>query len=520
MKLNWISKIILLFILITSFDLKSADLYTLVSENCQTYSGLILSIQDEIILILTQNGDVLRLEKSKINSVLIYKSLQNPVRNIKLNDDLKLTLKDVYLSDQNQSVIKGWPIGFIENLVIIFDIEGKTHLIDLNQILKFRSSNINEDTSFLQNKTVDQLILGELPIQCELTADTKKGILPSQVLVDLIRVQEFFSSLENGFEQIKSFEERTYFYAKPFLFEKHARMGFINLQNTNQDFQNFPIYYQSSSGEPYRFQNFWKMGGGIFSESPSISNPFSYYTEAKSHLFHGVFLGNLISLPAGTPYYSTLSEVLMSNLEEKILVNTSYNYLALMGLDYEAWSISFGTFYPTYLINIHKQFREVLASNVSPIFRLRFMTRNLETSAVYSKTNIEKKSGVTEYDIKLKSDYAIDNISNNFDSFRLKVQLLKFNLSYQIIPTLKISESIIWQEGDYSENIGNLNNTLGFQNITSLTELAFSFGDYITVRGYMISILGKKKIKFMDYNNGSSLSDNSLSYGSALEFVF
>jgi len=495
----------------------AADLYTLINEDCRSQSGLILGLEDDSVHLLTQEGEFITLNKNKIKAILIYKSLQNPIHNIKPTEELQSLLKDIYLSDKNNSIITGWPIGFIENLVIVYDIEGKTHLIDLNQIIKFRKATLEQKNSLLLNKPIDHPLIGELPINCTFTSDTKKGVLPSQILVDLIRVEEFFSSLDNGLEQIKSFEERTYFYARPFLFEKHARMGFINIQSKDQGFQNFPIYYQSSSGEPYRFQNFWKMGGGFFTESPSVSNPFSYYTEAKSHLFHGVFLGNLASLPAGSPFYSTLSGLLIPDLENKVIVASSYNYMALMGIDYEAWSFSFGTFYPTYMINIKKQFREVLASNVSPIFRLRFMNRNLETSLIYSKTNIDRKTGVTDYDVQLNSD---TSVINQIDSFSMKAQLIKLNFSYQLLSTLKLAESLIWLNGKYSEVYGNLPNSVDFQHLTSLTELAFSFGEYITVRGYMVSFIAKKNINFMDFSGSTNQTENNISYGSALEFVF
>ncbi len=505
------------FIFLFGLYSKAADLYTLIDDNCRNYSGLILSVQEDSLQLLSQEGVLVGLNKSKIKAVLIYKSLQNPIHNVKITSEIESTLKNIYLSDKNQSLLIGWPVGFIENLVIIFDIEGKTHLIDLNQIIKFREAHLDPSRSLLQNKSIDLLAIGDLPIECTIPSDSRKGALPSQVLVDLIRVQEFFSSMENSFEQIKSFEERTYFYARPYLFEKHSRMGFINIQGDDQGFQNFPIYYQSSSGEPYRFQNFWKMGGGFFLESPSVSNPFSYYTEAKSHLFHGVFLGNLGALPAGSSYYNNLSGILIPDLKEKVIVSASYNYMAMMGLDYGAWSFSFGTFYPTYMINVYQQFREVLASSVSPIFRLRYMSRNLETSIVYSKTNIKKNSGVTDYDIKLNLE---SSDLSQMESFKMNTNLLKINFSYQLFPTLKFSESLIILNGKYSELYNKFSGSVGFQHLTNLLELAFSFGEYITVRGYMVSFMSKKKINFIDYNENSQREQNHISYGSALEFVF
>lgn len=495
---------------------RAADLYSMVTNDCQIHSGLILGVNETSVQLLYQDGELKEVTKSKVKAILIYKASQKPVRNLKTNEKLNSLMKDVYLADQAKSVITGWPIGFIENLVVFFDIDGKTHLIDLNQIHKFRSSQWSQQTTLLANKTTDNPILGDLPITCSLPTEIKKGILASQVLVDLIKIEELFSSLENGFEQIRSFEERTYFYAKPYLFDKRARMGFINIESVDQGFQNFPLYFQSSSGEPYRFQNFWKMGGGIFPESPSVSNPFSYYTEAKSHLFHGVFLGNLGSLSAGSPYYSTLGDLLIKKLNEKVIISSSYNYMALMGIDYESWSFSFGTYYPIFLINVKKEFREVLASNVSPIFRLRYMNQKIEASLVYAKTDIEKASGVNDYDILFNSD---TSVVNQIDAFQMQAQLVKGNFSYQFDKTIKLSESLISLDGRYSEIYSGVPHSVGFHHLTSQTEAALSFGEYITVRAYMLSFLAKRDIQMKDYKDSNQTFDK-IAYGSALEFVF
>lgn len=508
--------IIPIYVLVLSSTGWSADLYSLVTKDCKVHSGLILSTQDQFVELLNQGGEIEPLSKNNIKAVLIYKGSQKPVHNIQMNERLLSLMKDVYLADQNNSVITGWPIGYIENLVVLFDVEGKTHLIDLNQILKFRHSNWVKDKILLANKSIDNPIIGELPINCSFAQESKKGVLASQVLVDLIKVEEFFSSLENGFEQIQSFEERTYFYAKPYLFDRKARMGFINIEPVDQGFQNFPLYFQSSNGEPYRFQNFWKLGGGFFPESPSVSNPFSYYTEAKSHLFHGVFLGNLGALAAGSTFYSNMSGMLIENLDQKVIVSSSYNYMALMGVDYENWSLSFGTYYPIYLINVKNQFREVLASNVSPIFRLRFMNQKFETSLVYAKTDITKNSGVNDRDIQFNSD---TSVINQIDSFSMKAQLVKLNFAYQAHRTIKLAQSFIDLEGRYSEVYSGLPYSVGFQHLTSQSEVAFSFGEYITVRGYLVSFLAKRDINMKNYVEPNQKYDK-MTYGSALEFVF
>jgi hypothetical protein len=495
---------------------QAADLYNLITQDCESHPGLILNVSENKVQLLTQAGELEELSKSQVKAILIYKASQRPVHNVKMSERLRAMLKDVYLNDQAHSMITGWPIGFIENLVIFFDTDGKTHLIDLNQILKFRSSDWSKKTDLLTNKSVDNPVIGDLPIACNLSIENKKGILASQILVDLIKVEELFSSLENGFQQIQGFEERTYFYAKPYLFDRKARMGFINIEPVDQGFQNFPLYFQSSSGEPYRFQNFWKMGGGFFPESPSVSNPFSYYTEAKSHLFHGVFLGNLGSLSAGSPYYSTLSDMLITKLNEKVIISSSYNYMALMGIDFESWSFSFGTYYPIFLINVKKEFREVLASNVSPIFRLRYMNQKTEASLVYSKTDIQKNSGVNDYDILFNSD---TSVINQIDSFSMQAQLIKANFSFQFGKTLKLSESLISLDGHYSEVFSGVNQSVSFQHLTSQTEAALSFGEYITVRAYMLSFFAQRNIDLKDYKDSNQNYDK-IAYGSALEFVF
>ncbi|MCB9025883.1 MAG: hypothetical protein H6625_06170, partial [Bdellovibrionaceae bacterium] len=455
--------------------------------------GLIVDINKDSLDFIDLDGSFKRVARDGIEFLVVHNTLENPFLGINLNRSAKTQLLDIYVSNNDKKLFSGWAVKFIENLVIFFDLDGGTHVLELNQITKIRPTNLLiSGVKKISGESVD-LKFGNIFFKCphlqNLKNNSKKSILPTRTLGDKVQVSEFLSNFEVGFRNLRSFQERTYLYARPFLFEKKSKLGITTFNNFFQNPESqFPFYFQWSTGEAYRFQSFNQIGNVSNEYLPTAEPLFLIRSDIKSHIFNASFVGNLNSLPAGTDFYTEQREIIQKELvrpKNKIITSPSLNYLALMGGDYGPWSFSFGTYYPTFLVRYYNEeqgldeFREILSSKVSPIFRLMYTTKKLQLRGIYSKTNYDE--GFQPNDKQLSIDRSI-SVIGLLKSFNFESHFLRLGSSYQLSRNIQVGIDQILLTAKYNENTtsGYLNHINFDHYITSLS-VRHWFGEKVTL---------------------------------------
>ena len=115
----------------------SLEIYTLVGDNCETETGLIVGGDERRIYMLNVDGRLSSIGQDDVRLILVYNIHDNPIPMVDLNSELGSLLREVELSDVEKTNFIGWPIKFIDQVIIFFDIDGKTHLVDLEKIKNF-----------------------------------------------------------------------------------------------------------------------------------------------------------------------------------------------------------------------------------------------------------------------------------------------------------------------------------------------------------------------------------------------
>ena len=115
----------------------SLEIYTLVGDNCGTETGLIVGGDERRIYMLNVDGRLSSIGQDDVRLILVYNIHDNPIPMVDLNSELGSLLREVELSDVEKTNFIGWPIKFIDQVIIFFDIDGKTHLVDLEKIKNF-----------------------------------------------------------------------------------------------------------------------------------------------------------------------------------------------------------------------------------------------------------------------------------------------------------------------------------------------------------------------------------------------
>lgn len=513
-------------ILILACPAWAHEIYSLLTSDCNTHQGIILYVDDTKVSMLRINGTTIDVDRTKIDFLLVHNTIDNPFPLIQSSPALQQHFRSIYIANADQPSFHGWPVKFIEDLVVFIDTKGRTQVVELEQISKLRPG---PELSKPLKLRAEPIIfgLGDISRQCPQTAQersrtTSKSLhlRPTRVLGDKIQISEFISNFQKGFAALESYEERTYLYAKPFLFETDSKLGFTYFEKYyEQPDLAVPLYFQWSTGRPYHFQSFNQIGRTPVEWSPSAEPVVSFRSELKSHFFHALFLGNLSALPAGTEFYTdpTYSEQ-MQKIPDRGNAHSAviYNYMALMGGDFGPWSLSLGTLFPIHYIDVGEERREILASSISPVIRGMYTRPTWRLRGIYSPTERDVSENVVDTHVSLGPDESVEgyirrfNFAGNFFRAGLDVELSK---------QIKGSIDQIFVNGVYNETLtNNTANRFEFQHYVTILSISQQFGRYVTLRGLLNWSNIEQKYNFSGINSSESHQRTTL--GGTFEFVF
>ncbi len=461
----------MLLALFFSFASYALEIQGFVTKDCAKVAGIIVYATDSEIEIVNLKGQLQKIDVHDISSLVAFDVLDNPIGTFQIDDKLKERLKLLYIEDQ-----KGVPvfaIRFIEDLLLFMTLDGKVQVHSFSDIQKLRpaTENVEPHRRFSKNPNFD---FSGASASCSFDSDN--GIKPTRIMTDQISIGEFINDFARGYEGLESFEERTYLYSRPYLFERHARFGLSVVSSRTEPAIEAPVFFQFSSGEPYRFQSFTAFGMISQEFLPNSEPTFSLRSEVKSHLFHALFAANVLGIPAGTSIF--LKHPSEMKLEKDVNVQPSFNYLAMMGADYGPYSLSVGLYYPTFGIKVGNEYREVLGSSVSYAVRAMYTTSILRLRAITAFVRYDQsKSSSSDVLSKTGEDGNLGTPT----SFQFQSIFFRGGADYQYSDRLRFSADAIIVEGSYKEQMSGLGNDIRFNKVTAQFTAKQSFSDYLAV---------------------------------------
>ena len=519
----------------------SLEIYTLVGDNCGTETGLIVGGDERRIYMLNVDGRLSSIGQDDVRLILVYNIHDNPIPMVDLNSELGSLLREVELSDVEKTNFIGWPIKFIDQVIIFFDIDGKTHLVDLEKIKNFSAPEqpFNKRKE-ISNAKPTQFGLGNSLSQCKKkdAEDGVKMVEPTRMLGDRIKVDKFFSEYERGFTALRRFQKKTVFYSKPFLYEKRSRVGIIY---TREDYLReitpslIPFRFQWSSGSPFASQGVYSVGAKEPDYVASVEPQFVLDAKVKTHFMSAAFIGNVFCFSAGNAcvmdrrsLYANYFSKLSSDSNE---IYPLFNYLALTGLDYKEYSIAGGFYYPVFGIIGGHRFREITSSQASPILKFQRTTPESMIRLTYSQTTRKSNSPKDDQEIQLiysrelsdaaqitsESASLIDNMLDYF----LTTHHYRMKLNFKILDGIDFGINEILFHGKYAETQGGERYLMEFRHVISSLVVKKQFSDYIALTGQLNHFLRTHDYEVINLNETSNNQDkeNNVSFSLTIEFL-
>lgn len=527
--------IILLLILgYSGSDAVALELYSIVQPKCDRSTGLIIHVNTSEILLLNTLGNIERIQKQGVEHILVYNTLDNPITHPDLNSDLVNYLRYVSIQGDEEISFVGWPIRFMEELIVFFDVEGNIHLVNIDMIQGFSIPEKSDwsDIKMSQFQTYRFGFGNNLPACESDPTDKENFIQPTRMISDPIAVSKFFSVYRDGFTKLNRFQKRTSFYARPYLYENKTKVGLVV---DRSDFQeelpaNLPINFQWPTGSNYGPQGILNVGSFINDSLPNVEPVFAVNFSGKYHFLSVLFSGNVWGFSYGESFIvenrAVYSDFFSRRDADDPLVFPHYNQMAMTGLEWGPYSFSAGYYYPVTGMQANGIFREILSEKSMPIISLKYTTADSDLQFLFSdiragSTSPSKDSIKLIYAEEMAAGTTMTEASKNLvdqlDQFDYHARFFRLNYDHSLNEEILLGLSGVILLGNYEETLAGADYKLDYRQYITSARIQQEFGDYVALKGYLNYFIRQYHSKSSDHDD--NLEENKFSFTVLVEFI-
>ena len=124
------SLVLLIQLLISITSVSAIELYSIVHKGCEAQTGLIIHVDENQVYQVNTEGKLVIIPREGIEHILVYNTIANPFFHLDLTSGVAEYIRKVKVSSDDEIVFSGWPIRFIDDLIVFFDLEGDREFLD------------------------------------------------------------------------------------------------------------------------------------------------------------------------------------------------------------------------------------------------------------------------------------------------------------------------------------------------------------------------------------------------------
>ena len=512
---------------------KALELYSIVYSECQHHTGLILDVEEDELLLLDTKGESRKLPRQAIETILVYNTVENPLSGIDLRHQHVVLPRKVTIQGEPDFEFAGWPIRFLEDLIVFYDIQGKSHLVNVEQVKRFESaSDLNRENPITLKHISFVFGFGSNMPHCRSLDESESSkVQPTRMLSDRISISKFLAVYQKGFDQLDRFESRTGYYARPYLYDTQTKLALL-IQNDRYRAeipQGLPLNFQWSTGRNFGPQGKLTLGLSEVSTLPNIEPVFAVQFSGKYHFLSLQYAGNISAFSYGEDFLinnrSFYTSFFSKYNPDQSLVFPHFNQNTITGFDLGPYSFAGGLFYPVMAVQGNGIFREILSEKFSPIGVFKYTTDETRTEAILSVINLDS-TNPSEDNIKLilaeemsnqvNLSQASSSLIDQIESFDLDSSFLRINYEQAFKDDLILGLSEVLLQGRYQERMQGEDYRLNFQHLVTSVNMNQVFGDYVALKARLNYFIRQYRSETM--TNSAESSDNQFSFSLAIEF--
>ena len=113
---------------------RATELHSLFDGSCRRTTGVLVAVTDDSVALVGLDGQFVERRRDEIASIAVHKTLENPLAAVVLSPGLRVHLRDVWVGDDAAPTFTGWTTAFFDDLILYFDLDGQTHVLDPEEI--------------------------------------------------------------------------------------------------------------------------------------------------------------------------------------------------------------------------------------------------------------------------------------------------------------------------------------------------------------------------------------------------
>ena len=530
---------------------QAVELQRLFTKECEGIAGVAIGVDDANVRLMDLDGRQIILKLDQITFLATYNVAENPFTRLTVGNNeeppLEVTTRD--------GDFTAFATNFIEDLVLFLDVDGQVRVVERDDVVAIRRNQLAATYSPRFSKS---LTLASPPGRGTCPTASNKGDSgrpqsATRVFADKLKITEYFSHLRKGYRELESLRERTLFYPRPMSFDTTSRIGIVGPQvpplyelRPGRE-SGFPIYFETGSGTPYRFQSHFIAGNVQSPLTPQFDSFFGVHSEFKSHLIHGTFVGNLAGLAAGK---SVTMDRWIPGARSAPWSFHSFNHITVLGADYQGFGLSYGYYFPTFSFGAGDEFREVFAPNASWILAGSFTRPLWKAETMFYWTNVVSDVGNTaskRTPISKDDDVAVWS-SRRYVLHDVRLKSLTARLNWEFLPAKGyiLGAAFYGSKTDYSETSlsrtkllpasgtldkndqgkdpayeqgPDVDNTFASRGIGAMLSVRIDLGQWIAIRAVSTVDEVDNSVTLPAQEIKESAHDHIIRYFGALEFV-
>lgn len=488
------------------------DLFGFLRSPCDLKLGVPIDHTEGQLTIMLPDGTTETFPSDQLTGIAHYILNESVFGLSKISAESLSFMKKFEVKDADITV-KGFPYQFIDGTIFILDLKGSRRVVGQDELGRVDRAKVDGKIK-VSRRNIPKLSLPSGVSECKGNAD---GQLPVRFLADKIQILETVNSWEKGFRDLNDLAERSTFYPRPFLFDRHSRFGFIYFSGDEPKINLIPVRYSFSNGQDFRFQGQTSFGGGFDTIGPRVSPMNILATDLKFHFLHASFEGNITAMGMGASFFAKESK--FDEYSEKHPKETRsdviFNHLALIGFDWSNWGLSFGPMYPTFYVQVGKESREAKPQKSVPVVRLTWTGEKWKfkisgaTGSLNATSDLGKKSTV------IFGDAEKDSAA---DSYKMNFQYLRSGVEWDLNNDTKISSDIVWTKWDYKESLAGT--PMNFKSVQTsyIGSIRKNFSQYVSLGLFLLWMKPEEEGNYKTDNFKRSKSN--MNFGGTFDFLF
>lgn len=501
-------KVILFLLIAFSTQVMANDIFGFLLPNCKFVEGVPVDYFEGTLTIIDTKGKTKTIQVEDINGIGHYVLEESPFDFSHISEDSYKFAKQFEIKETDL-ILKGFPYQFIDGTIFILDQNGSRRVFGREEIGRVKGLNDWSEAKASKHQ------LPDLNLPAGISECTKRtGLMPVRFLADKIQILEMINEWERGFRELNDLAERSIFYPRPFLYDRHDRFGFMFFNYSGPKEQLIPVRYSFSNGDDFRFQGETSIGGGFDQYGPRAAPLNLATTQLKFHFLNASFEGNLNGMSMGSSIYS--KDTAYSNYAEKqpkeALGDVSFNHITLIGFDWGKYGLSFGPMFPVFYVQAGNESREATPQKSVPMVRLSWTSEFFKlklsgsTGSIHAKTEMNKKSEV------------LNGTGEQADDYKIKFYFLRPGIEWDGIADTKLSLDVIFLKWDYKEMLDGTQLKYEADQMNILSSIRRDFSDYVSLGLYVL--WSKPDDKGTYQTTSYTRTTSNINLGGTFEFLF